>query len=248
MVESREIYETLLDLCRKDKRGRSLDVDEFNRVAKMVDKRVYAHYYSNFEQTLDSSDALGQFKVTNYQVDLTSGVGALPSDYYNLIGSPRYTDGSDIRKVDVVTNLEYTSRQSDYLTRPTAKDPIMLIGGLDSSDNKEVRVLPATITPIRVDYLKESSTPYLDYYIDDTTYEYTFLDGGGVVVSMPSGNTYRDGTQGAANVTSVTVNFDWSTDDIPLLLSIFVQVLGLQLEDHMLIEVGNAEELKNTSR
>ena len=236
----------VLDLARKDKRGRSLDIDEFNRVAKIVNARVYAHYYKQFEMSKDVSNALAKFKVTNYEVSLTAGVGTLPSDYYELIGIPRYTDGSDTREVDVVTNVEYTKRQSDYLTRPTTTHPIVMLAGV-SGTQTQVSVLPVTVSSIRVDYLKEASTPFLDYYMDDTTLEYTYIDADDTP-TVPVGSTYRDGNTGSYVVPSaLTVNFDWDTDDIPLILSLFVQVMGLQLGDEMMIQVGNAEEIKNIS-
>jgi hypothetical protein len=252
MILCKDVYELLLDIARKDKRGKSLEVDEFNRAAVMVDKRVYAHYYKMFEESLDSSDALAGFKVTNYTVSLTNSAtlgcryGSLPSGYYNLIGSPRYSDSGTIREVDVVTNLEWTKRQVDYITRPTVKHPIMLLGGEDGSGNTQVNVLPTTVTSIQVDYLEASATPFLDYYTDDTNLTYEFMEAAAQNVSIPSGYTYRDGSTGATTKDSLTVNFDWGSEDLPLLLSLFVQVLGWQLEDSFLVQVGNAEELKNT--
>ena len=247
MVYCYEIYEMVLDLARKDKRGRSLDIDEFNRVAKIVNSRVYNHYYNQFETSLDSSNSLSGFKVTNYEVSLTAGVGTLPVDYYDLIGIPRYTDGSDIREVDVVTNVEYTKRQVDYLTRPTTTHPIMMLAG-ESGGQTQIRVLPSTLSSIRVDYLKSAATPFLDYYSNDTTLEYVYI-AAGATPTVPSGYTYRDGNTGSYAVPSaLTVDFDWGTEDIPLILSLFVQVLGLQLGDEMMVQVGNAEELKNTAQ
>lgn len=248
MVYCYEVYELVLDLVRKDKRGRSLDIDEFNRVSKMVNARVYSHYYNMFETSLDSSNSLAGFKVTNYEVTLTSGVGAMPSDYYDLIGIPRYTDGSDTREVDVVTNIEYTKRQADYLTRPTASHPIMMLAGEDSNGYTAVRVLPTTLASIRVDYLKEASTPFLDYYTDDTTLEYTYMDAGAQNVAIPAGSTYRDLSAGATTKNSLTVDFDWSNDDIPLMMSLYIQILGLQLDDELLVQVGNNDEAKNTEQ
>jgi hypothetical protein len=245
MVYCYEVYEMVLDLARKDKRGRSLDIDEFNRIAKAVNASVYSAYYEKFESSLDSSSSLSGFKVIGYTVSLTSGTGAMPSDYYDLIGMPRYTDGSKIREVDVVTNIEYTKRQADYLTRPTAKNPIMMLAGEDVDGNTAIKVLPTTLSTINVDYLKEASTPFLDYFVNDTTFEYTYMDADAQNVAIASGYTYRDMSQGATTKNSLTVNFDWNTDDIPFMLSLFVKALGIQLGDELLLQVGMADELKN---
>lgn len=244
MVYCYEVYEMVLDLVRKDKRGRSLDIDEFNRVAKIVNAEVYNHYYNSFETSLDSSTALSGFKVTNATVSLTAGLGTLPSDYYDLIGVPRYTDGSDIREVDVVTNIEYTKRQVDYLTRPTVKNPLVMIAGA-SGLLTQVRALPTTMASISIDYLKAAAIPFLDYYSSDTTFIYTYMDAGAQGVVIPLNYTYRDGTVGATTKNSLTVNFDWDETDLPLMLSMFVRVLGLQLGDELLVQVGGMEESKN---
>jgi hypothetical protein len=244
-----EVYEMVLDLVRKDKRGRSLDIDEFNRVAKIVNAEVYAHYYRLYETSLESSDALDAFKIGNHQITLSavgtaSAIGTLPSDYYTMVGVPRYIDGSDIREVDVVTAIEFTKRQVDYLTRPTTKNPIMALGGADGSGGREVVVLPNTITAVRMDYLKEAATPFLDYYVNDTTLEYTYI-AAGATPTVPSGSTYRDGSAGSYAVpAALTVDFDWTIDDISLILSLFVQKLGLQLGDELMIQVGNSDEVK----
>jgi hypothetical protein len=244
----KDVYELLLDIARKDKRGNSLEVDEFNRAALMVNQRIYSHYYSLYETSFESSDSLDAFRMNNTQVSLsamgtTSAIGTLPTDYYRIVGIPRYVDGSDVREVDVVTAIEFTKRQVDYLTRPTTKHPIVSLGGLDSSDRKEIRVLPNTITAIRIDYLREATTPFLDYYTDDTNLTYTFLDEGDQNIPIPTGNTYRDGSTSTQN--SQTVDFEWGDSDLSLVISLFIQVLGWQLEDEMLLQVGNAEEIKN---
>jgi hypothetical protein len=70
------------------------------------------------------------------------------------------------------------------------------------------------------------------------------MAGSGVTVTVPLGSTYSDGTAGSVAKTSKTVNFDWGPDDLPLIMSIFIQVLGLQLEDEFLVQVGAGSELK----
>lgn len=244
-----EIYEMVLDLVRKDKRGRSFDIDEFNRVAKVVNAEVYAHYYSLYETSLESSDALDAFKMGNHQITLTavgtaSAIGTLPADYYTVVGVPRYVDGANIREVDVVTSIEFTKRQVDYLTRPTVKNPIVAFGGADGTGGREVAVLPNTLASIRMDYLKVAATPFLDYYVNDTTMEYTYI-AAGATPTVPVGSTYRDGSAGSYAVPApLTVDFDWSIDDTALILSMFIQKLGLQLGDELMIQVGNNDEAK----
>jgi hypothetical protein len=97
---------------------------------------------------------------------------------------------------------------------------------------------------VYVDYLRTADIPFLDYYVNDTTLVYTYMDAD-ATVSVPLGCTARDGTAGLANVDSATVNFEWDDGEFPLILSLFAQMVGLALPSEELIQVGNNEELKN---
>jgi hypothetical protein len=67
-------------------------------------------------------------------------------------------------------------------------------------------------------------------------------------VVIPSGYTYRDGTAGSGvAVASQTVDLEWDEEDLPMILAMLSQMVGLSLPSQELIEVGNAEELKNSN-
>jgi hypothetical protein len=86
MIECSYVYDLLLAQIRADKRGLSLSIDEFNTLARVVNERVYAKYYGNFENDTDNISAMAGFKELNHTIALTAGVGSMPSDYYDLIG------------------------------------------------------------------------------------------------------------------------------------------------------------------
>jgi hypothetical protein len=249
MIYSYVVYDTLIDLIRTDKRGLSLSIEEFNRLARVVNERVYSKYYEEFEGDTSSIDSMGGFKQLRQSVSLASGIGILPSDYWEMIGKGRYVDSSAVtRYIDLVTTLERAEREDDYLTMPTTTHPVMEIGDLDGSDNLQIRVYPSTLTTvpantIYIDYLRTADIPFLDFYTNDTTLVHTYM-AAGVNVNVPVGYTYRDGSAGAAVKASQTVNWEWSDSDFNLILAIFCQLIGITLPDQLLVETGTINEKK----
>jgi hypothetical protein len=244
MILVSEVYDTLIDQIRADKRGLSLSPEEFNRFARLVNERVYSKFYKEFETTSENSETLGGFKEFNETIALTGGIGSLPDDFKELIGMPRVLVGSTYRGVDLVSTYELAKREMDYLTQPSTTYPVCQLGGLDANDNLQIRIYPITIATVYVDYLRTAAVPFLDYYVNDTTLVYTFMDAD-ATVSVPLGSTARNGTAGLANVDSATVNFEWDDGEFPLILSLFAQMVGLALPSEELIQVGNNEEMKN---
>jgi hypothetical protein len=246
MILASTVYETLIDILRADKRGLQLSPTEYSRMARLVNERVYSRFYKDFESNIDNIDVMGGFKVINHEIALASGVGSLPSNYYQLIGKPRTVDsGSVTRRVDLVSSLEMDDRLDDYLTQPTTTYPCASLGGEDGSGNKQIRLQPTTITTLWIDYLKTPDVPFLDYYTSDSTLVNTFMSEG-ATVSVPAGSTYRDGTAGGgAGIVSQTVNWQWSDSELPLIVSMYCQLIGIAIPDPLLIEAGNLDEQKN---
>ena len=231
MILCSQIYDTLLSIARKDKRGLSLSIDDFNSAVVQVNQRIYRLNYSNFEASKLSMDEMDSFKVLGYTINLDgTGKGALPTDYFHLAGDPWYTHiTAGRRKIDLTTSLEFGSREMDYLTKASALYPLAYMGAGTSAEDMSIVVSPATCTPIYIDYLREVNTPFLDYYVDDATFEITYM-AASTTVAVPVNHTARDGTAGAANVVSATVNFEWHEHDIPAIINQFIGIIGIQLE------------------
>lgn len=238
------VYNTLLDYIRKDKRGLSLSIEEFNRLSVIVNRRVLADFCSKFEEGIELSSSVGAFKKLDQSLIITSGKATLPTDYYQLIGEPYYTDsGSVIRNLDVVTSLEHSKRERDYLTKSTLKHPTCQIGSEDSSGNLEIRVYPTSgVTPIYIDYIRIPATPYLDYYMDETNLTVTYLTPTDLNFTIPTGYVYRDGTTGIKN--SLTVDWEWGTDELPIIIAHFMTMMGITLPDELLIQAGTSSKLE----
>jgi hypothetical protein len=215
------VYDTLQDTIRKDRRGRSLSIEEFNSLSVIVNRSLFSDFYDKFEGNIESSDTLGGFKEFEYGINLTANarntvaIGVLPANYYHIIGQPRTISGTPgtVRPVDIVTAQEHSIRIDDFLTQPTETYPMCQIGGTNEIDEMRIRVYPYTIATVYIDYIRVPDTPYLDFYINDTTLDYTYMSNG-VNVTVPLGSTYRDGTPGVTVQASDTVNWEWGVDEL----------------------------------
>lgn len=245
MLYAYQVYEQLLDLIRKDKRGRTITPEEFNSLAPIVNETVFSKFYSQFESTPENSDKLGDFRVIGESVAIAGGVGALPVSYYAMSGKPYYTDTAGVvRYLDMVSDMEHAWRQGDYLTQASLTHPTYRLGTATSGGAKQIFVSPTTgVNPIYVDYIRVPNTPILDYYLNDTTLNYTWM-ATGVNVSVPAGSTAMNGTAGAALVASTTINWEFDNEDLPLIISLFLQYAGIQIPDPTLYEGGTLQEQK----
>ena len=260
MIYASTVYNTLLKEIRKDVRGKSLSVDEFNLIIPQVNLSVFEDFYKEFEKNIESSDTLAKFKVFDTQVVVTAdtnnlaAVGLLPQDYYHIIGKPRRYATAGTVRIDVVSTYENAEREDDYLTQPTTTHPTCMIGGVDTSSSpveyKKIRVYPSNIgSPIYIDYLKVPQTPFLDYYVDNNNLTYTYLDEADTV-SVPLGYTYRDGTAGGASVSvnSLTKDLDWDDEDMDLIMAKLMSIVGVQLPDEVLVQASVMNETKITGK
>jgi hypothetical protein len=242
------VYSSLLNYIRKDKRGLSLSIDEFNRLSVTVDKRILMAFCSRFEDDIEITSHMGFLKMFGYNVSLTSGAGTLPLDYFRIMGDPYYTDTSVtpnvVRYVDVITSKEFTYRERDYLTKASTKYPTCVIGSQDTNYNMQIRVYPNTITSIKLNYIRDTVSPYLDYYVNDTTLQVTYLTQG-QSLTIPVGSTYRDGTTGLKS--SLTKDWEWDDHELPWVLAYFLQAVGVVIPDDLLLQVGRMDsaEIQN---
>ena len=246
MIYAYQVYETVLDLCRKDLRGRGLSVEEYNNTAKVVNQIVFNKYYGEFESTEENSEAMSAFKVTNEAIAIgLGGIGALPTRYYHVVGMPRYVDtGGVTRFLDLVSSLEHAKREQDYLTKATLTHPTYRLGIATTTSDMTMYVTPTTgIATVYMDYLRTPDVPFLDYYLNDTTANYTWMDAGDTV-AVPSGSTARNGTTGLANVASATVDWEWDEDDLPMIVTLFLKQLGISLPSAELYQGGSLQEDK----
>lgn len=249
MIHVHEIYDTVLSLVRKDKRGLSFSPDDFNNAVVQVNQRTYRANYRNFESSKLSMDEMDSLKLVNIPIPLDSnGVGILPSNYFHLVGDPYYYHATaGRRRIDLITSLEHGMREMDYLTKASVLYPTCFMGYGATSADMSVYVTPSTCTPIYIDYLREVVTPFLDYYVNDLTMEITYM-AEGATVTIPLGCTSRSGVSGIASVASLTKNFEWHEHDVPFIVNCMLEAVGISLPDELLIGVSNNDEPKIEKR
>lgn len=246
MINVQDFYDRLLVHIRKDVRGKGLSIDDFNDIAPIVNSELFEYFYGKFQETKKITDSLSPFLVTGESLTITSNKGdlsATTNTYRHLVGSPRYSTST---VVDVVTMAEYSERYGDSLTAPSTSNPVCYIAQ-DTTPKLTLFVYPSGVTPLLIDYIKEPDTPFLDYYINDTTYVVTYMDEADTGVSIPSGSTYRDGTAGATTKDSATYNFDFNEEDEPLLMAMFLDKLGIQFREPEMIQYANMQQNKLAS-
>lgn len=241
MIYVSSVYDTIQTLIRKDQKGNSFNIKEFNRLANVVNLELYNFFVSKLEVGQDITENLKPFVVPNASISLTAGVGALPAAYSRMLGKPRTGSTTEI---DLITRLELTPRLADELTKPTTEDPVAILGGLTGSD-RNITVYPTSISSVVIDYLSTPATPILDYYIASSGL-YVYLDEGATGVSVPTGAVYSDGTPGPTSVNSLTVNFKWDDELITVIVNMLLQKAGIVLGEQPAIEYGIAKETKET--
>ncbi len=246
-----DVYKLLQDALRADQRGLTVQPDEYNRLVRLVSQNIFDDYIDSFEEDINNTDELSFLKVHDYEITLTAqasrnvAYGNMPGNYYQVIGKPWVLDGTTKRWVDVVTSLEDSEREDDYLTKSSITYPTARIGGVNSTGGVQIKVRPYTITSVFISYLREIAIPLLDYYTNDTTQVVTFLEAA-TTYSLPAGCTYRIGTVGGTGITvaSQTVDLEWGEGDIGLLLAKMIQKIGASLPDEGLVTTGLADEVK----
>lgn len=237
------VYNAVLNALRIDLRGNALTVDEFNTLTPIINKRVLAHYTKDFEENIENTESLGFLKVPRYTFALSSGVGVFPTNYHRMISDPYYTDSGGVRRnIDVLSSMEYSYRESPYsLTKATVNYPTCVIGGQDSTGKLQLRVYPTTIASVFISYLREPNTPFLDYYITKSTLTTTFLTAG-QNYTVTTAQQYRDGSTGAK--VSATVDWEWSEDDLPLIVAYFIEAMGGIMPDELMVQVGSKDKME----
>jgi hypothetical protein len=440
MIAARTVYDTCLALAKKDQRGRAFNIDEYNKIAALVNMELYNYYIGRYESGVGITEALLRVKVRNETLALTAGQAWLPNLADRIVGNPTIVhpwgpitatasvdvvnnpnakvkvtapnhglkDGAVVtcsglsehtitsepihfidknsfwvdvdfsaddtltsaswmlddysyKDVDMVTEEELSAMWADANLRPTTHNPaaildideplwwvdgdvslgvplsgnafitynscvgisfdltptndatppvsplnlktgdvIAIYGGtngngvaagningyhrivvIDLSDlypnpsvfnvympdlptasftaptfayvrlpeRKRINVYPTTIPAVSVSYLIKPATPFLDYYVNDTTYVITYLDKRQELTNFAAGNTYRDGTAGddAIDIDSITEDWQWDEDMLPQIVYMMLQKMGINLENMTVAQIATQLQAKEES-
>jgi len=416
MIAAQTVYDTCLALAKKDQRGRAFNIDEYNKVAALVNMELYNYYVSKYESGENVSVALNQFKLRELELTLTLGVGTLPGRFARMAGHPtmdfpigtitatssvtvvnkpdakvkvtapnhglkdgtvitctglsvhtiaaeaiHFIDknnfwvdvdyvGADVLvnawwsqddqyriPLDLVTEEELSAIRRDPNLKPTLANPVYVfqwakailetyniltlalntddpgysgmtkiiatdenipfsakpgdyiyfisgpapyqgnsftVAGLSEDSTAifidvvpgvvangnysflnfgeptQIHVYPETIPTVYLNYLRNPNIPFLDWYVNNTTYVLTYLREREELVNFPAGNTYRDGTagNGIIDIPSRTVDWEWPEDMLPQIVYMMLQKMGINLENMTVAQLAtqlNAKEEAN---
>jgi hypothetical protein len=106
-----------------------------------------------------------------------------------------------------------------------------------NGNDMAIVVSPAACTPIYISYLRQTVDPFLDYYVNDSTLQLTYM-AQGATVAMPLGCTSRSGVVGPANIVSLTKDFEWHSHDVPSIINELIKALGISLPDELLLNTS----------
>lgn len=196
-----EIYQYCNFITRKERSGK-ISPEEFNRLLPIVQMKYFKDLFGlpekytpgapipnkAWEITSSIKDSLRPFLVTYgipgtplFEVD-PWGHADLPANYchYGSFGY-YYSNGSESIPVsiDVLTESEVNSRLSDYITRPTKRNPVVTIY------STFLQFYPIDLRLVRFTYLKYPNTPVLGYDFDSDIDDIVENDYKAVDIEFP---------------------------------------------------------------
>lgn len=227
-----DLYNAILDITRKDKRGLAFSVGAYNNICNVSDNELFTQQIQKFQLTNIVTESMLPFLKSG---SITSTSWALPADFSHIIGQPIYNS----TPVDIVTENEYSFRIWDELTKPSTTYPICKF----ESGSKLV-CYPATVTPITIKYFKAPATVKLDYYVYDGR---RYLLDVGETHIVVTGETYPlETTQPGvgSSYTSKTVDFEWETvPEKAELVNLVLKKLGIALTDVNIEQIAQQDKI-----
>ncbi len=246
MNTNENLYLTLLDIARKDSRGRAYSIGQFNRALLFATHEYFAKQYEKFELTQNITDSLVPF-VRRASLVVSGGRVNLPADYYHLVGEPTGAIGGANVVFDMVTELEYADRVIDQILFPTDSLPLVLENWASSTSSPILYLYPssASISTLDITYLKSPVIPFLDYYVDSSNVVHYLAEGE--THTAATGDTFPVGADPSVGNTyiSSTLEMEWRNQDRPAILYLLLQHFGITVSDEMLAQYGMAKETEN---
>jgi hypothetical protein len=222
-MTNEDLYNLTLTILRKEGRGNIIKPERFTWLLRQCHLEYFNQQYEKFAVSQTISDSLRPFHVGEDEVTFGSGTVALSSltkSYFHMV-SARVSATNN--RVDIVMPMEWDERIDDELTQPTVTDPIMGIG------ETELRILPDSITDVKLSYLKlADEDPFFDYYIDAQR-NVQWMGVFGTQYTLQAGEVYRDGTTSPTQVESINRELEWGDQDKVNILSMILEKIGVSL-------------------
>ena len=136
----------------------SMASDEFYR-----EKIGYPNETKGFETKNQISEVMERYIYPDISIVLTGGTASCPVGYNRKVSLYYKDDLSNKIPIEFVTNEEFDERKNHPNKQPTTTNPIARIRG--TSPN--IDVLPISITPVYMTYIKRPATPVLGLKLEN---------------------------------------------------------------------------------
>ena len=236
-ININKVYKTVLSILNKEQRG-YLNPDEYNNIAKQVQLEMLEKLFYDYNKFLNIEkvgrvnesfadipqkiqEQLDEF-YTSSNINLSSGVGVLPTDLYRVIDLTIDNQTVEVQKIDK-NRLPYL--KSSPLTTPSASFPIYI------QRETDFVVDPTTVSSVFMQYIQTPPDPRWGYTINSNygvnIYDSLVFSQGGLINNKTLASTaanYTTTTADATNGTYTTFTTSGSGTGASLTLTIAGQV------------------------
>ena len=236
-INVNKVYKTVLSILNKEQRG-YLNPDEYNNIAKQVQLEMLEKLFYDYNKFLNIEkvgrvnesfadipqkiqEQLDEF-YTSSSINLSSGVGVLPTDLYRVIDLTINNQTVEVQKIDK-NKLPYL--KSSPLTTPSASFPIYY------QRETDFVVDPTTVSSVFMQYVQTPPDPRWGYTINSNygvnIYDSLVFSQGGLINNKTLASTaanYTTTTTDATNGTYTTFTTSGSGTGASLTLTIAGQV------------------------
>jgi len=180
------VYRTVLSLVNREQRG-FLTPDQYNRLARMAQLDLfekaffdYNRYLTRQETSKINDEYANLAKATKEKIDVfstsstltfSSGIAAVPSDFYKCIMISTSTRGLEVQEIQ---KSDLPQINSSKLTAPSASYPIYYKQGAN------INIFPTTISSATLDYIFKPADPTWAFTTGATYGDMAYASGSSI--------------------------------------------------------------------
>lgn len=241
MIGVQDIRLTVNRLLKRERVGSTVSGADFNRFLAVANAEETYAVKSLLELSQDITDSVRTHtKSVNYSP--STNYIQLPSDYLKIL-SVRAKNGSRWEDVDVITQMEYSSRKHNSITQPTVDYPTCY----EMGDYLYFDPVQTGTNTVVVSYMCQPAIPYLDYYVNLVGEEVYLAESETVDADLIDSDFQLYGKDGQAltltgsplSYYSTTVEMDWPDESNRVNIMKRVLVMcGVSAPDQLAIQYG----------
>ena len=219
-INVNKVYKTVLSILNKEQRG-YLNPDEYNNIAKQVQLEMLEKLFYDYNKFLNIEkvgrvnesfadipqkiqEQLDEF-YTSSSINLSSGVGVLPTDLYRVIDLTIENQTVEVQKIDK-NKLPYL--KSSPLTTPSASFPIYY------QRETDFVVDPTTVSSVFMQYVQTPPDPRWGYTINSNygvnIYDSLVFSQGGLINNKTLASTAANYTESGSYTNGTYTTFTTS--------------------------------------